>query len=207
MNDFADREFDPHVRRTAGPDRFARQAVSPAEALGLFAVLAADCTGAGDPAEPPDAGAALIGGVLAVTYPFLKRFFSLPQAYLGLAFSWSVPMAFSAQTGELPLLAWVAVRLGRAVDHRLRHDVRNGGPRGRPRHRHPLVGDPVRPRRPAGHRGPAGGRARGPLGWSAGCPASVTGTGPASPGPRRWRCTSRSLIKDREPAACFPRLP
>jgi 4-hydroxybenzoate polyprenyltransferase len=50
---------------------------------------------------------ALIGGVLAVTYPFLKRFFSLPQAYLGLAFSWSVPMAFAAQTGELPLVAWV----------------------------------------------------------------------------------------------------
>jgi len=42
-----------------------------------------------------------------VTYPFLKRFFALPQAYLGLAFSWSVPMAFAAQTGELPPLAWV----------------------------------------------------------------------------------------------------
>jgi 4-hydroxybenzoate polyprenyltransferase len=50
---------------------------------------------------------ALVGGVLAVTYPFLKRFFALPQAYLGLAFSWSVPMAFAAQTGELPLVAWV----------------------------------------------------------------------------------------------------
>ena len=45
--------------------------------------------------------------MLAVTYPFLKRFFALPQAYLGLAFSWSVPMAFAAQTGELPLVAWV----------------------------------------------------------------------------------------------------
>jgi 4-hydroxybenzoate polyprenyltransferase len=50
---------------------------------------------------------ALIGGVLAITYPFLKRFFALPQAYLGLAFSWSVPMAFAAETGELPLVAWV----------------------------------------------------------------------------------------------------
>jgi 4-hydroxybenzoate polyprenyltransferase len=50
---------------------------------------------------------ALIGGVLAVTYPFLKRFFALPQAYLGLAFSWSVPMSFAAQTGELPSIAWV----------------------------------------------------------------------------------------------------
>ena len=47
------------------------------------------------------------GGILAVTYPFLKRFFSLPQAYLGAAFGWSVPMAFAAQTGAIPPVAWV----------------------------------------------------------------------------------------------------
>jgi 4-hydroxybenzoate polyprenyltransferase len=106
MNDFADREFDPHVRRTA--DRpLARQAVSPAEALGLFAVLALIALALVIPLNRPTQVLALIGGVLAVTYPFLKRFFSLPQAYLGMAFSWSVPMAFAAQTGELPLLAWV----------------------------------------------------------------------------------------------------
>jgi 4-hydroxybenzoate polyprenyltransferase len=106
MNDFADREFDPHVRRTA--DRpLARQAVSPAEALGLFAVLALFALALVIPLNRPTQVLALIGGVLAVTYPFLKRFFSLPQAYLGLAFSWSVPMAFAAQTGELPLVAWV----------------------------------------------------------------------------------------------------
>ena len=106
MNDFADREFDAHVRRTA--DRpLARQAVSPAEALGLFAVLALLALALVIPLNRPTQVLALIGGVLAVTYPFLKRFFSLPQAYLGLAFSWSVPMAFAAQTGELPLVAWV----------------------------------------------------------------------------------------------------
>jgi 4-hydroxybenzoate polyprenyltransferase len=106
MNDFADREFDPHVRRTA--DRpLARQSVSPAEALGLFAVLALIALALVIPLNRPTQVLALIGGVLAVTYPFLKRFFSLPQAYLGLAFSWSVPMAFAAQTGELPLVAWV----------------------------------------------------------------------------------------------------
>jgi 4-hydroxybenzoate polyprenyltransferase len=44
--------------------------------------------------------------VLAVTYPFLKRFFSLPQAYLGAAFGWSVPMAFAAQTSSVSLEAW-----------------------------------------------------------------------------------------------------
>jgi 4-hydroxybenzoate polyprenyltransferase len=59
------------------------------------------------PLNRPTQVLALIGGVLAVTYPFLKRFFALPQAYLGLAFSWSVPMAFAAQTGELPVVAWV----------------------------------------------------------------------------------------------------
>jgi len=106
MNDFADREFDPHVRRTA--DRpLARQSVSTAEALALFAVLGLIALALVIPLNRPTQVLALIGGVLAVTYPFLKRFFSLPQAYLGLAFSWSVPMAFAAQTGELPLIAWV----------------------------------------------------------------------------------------------------
>ncbi len=106
MNDFADREFDPHVRRTA--DRpLARQSVSPAEALGLFAVLALIALALVIPLNRATQVLALIGGVLAVTYPFLKRFFSLPQAYLGAAFGWSVPMAFAAQTGSVPVVAWV----------------------------------------------------------------------------------------------------
>jgi 4-hydroxybenzoate polyprenyltransferase len=106
MNDFADREFDPHVRRTA--DRpLARQSVSPAEALGLFAVLALVALALVIPLNRPTQVLALIGGILAVTYPFLKRFFSLPQAYLGAAFGWSVPMAFAAQTGAIPPVAWV----------------------------------------------------------------------------------------------------
>ena len=106
MNDFADREFDPHVRRTA--DRpLARQAVSPAEALGLFAVLALLALALIIPLNRSTQVLALIGGVLAVTYPFLKRFFSLPQAYLGAAFGWSVPMVFAAQTGSVPPVAWV----------------------------------------------------------------------------------------------------
>jgi 4-hydroxybenzoate polyprenyltransferase len=106
MNDFADREFDPHVRRTA--DRpLARGVVSPAEALAVFAALGLLALALLIPLNRPTQVLALIGGVLAVTYPFLKRFFALPQAYLGLAFSWSVPMAFAAQTGELPVVAWV----------------------------------------------------------------------------------------------------
>ena len=106
INDFADREFDPHVRRTASRP-LARGVVSPAEALAVFAVLGLIALALLIPLNRPTQVLALIGGVLAVTYPFLKRFFALPQAYLGLAFSWSVPMAFAAQTGELPLVAWV----------------------------------------------------------------------------------------------------
>ena len=106
INDFADREFDPHVRRTANRP-LARGVVSPAEALAVFAVLGLIALALLIPLNRPTQILALIGGVLAVTYPFLKRFFALPQAYLGLAFSWSIPMAFAAQTGELPLVAWV----------------------------------------------------------------------------------------------------
>ena len=106
INDFADREFDPHVRRTA--DRpLARQSVSTAEALALFAVLGLIALALLIPLNRPTQVLALIGGVLAVTYPFLKRFFSLPQAYLGAAFGWSVPMVFAAQTGSVPPQAWV----------------------------------------------------------------------------------------------------
>ena len=106
INDFADREYDPHVRRTA--DRpLARQSVSTAEALALFAVLGLIALALLIPLNRPTQVLALIGGVLAVTYPFLKRFFSLPQAYLGAAFGWSVPMVFAAQTGSVPPQAWV----------------------------------------------------------------------------------------------------
>ena len=106
MNDFADREFDPHVRRTR--DRpLAKQSVSTAEALGLFAVLGLVALALIIPLNRATQVLALIGGVLAVTYPFLKRFFSLPQAYLGAAFGWSVPMAYAAQTGAVPPVAWV----------------------------------------------------------------------------------------------------
>lgn len=111
INDFADREFDPHVRRTANRP-LARGVVSPAEALALFAALGLIALALLIPLNRPTQVLALIGGALAVTYPFLKRFFALPQAYLGLAFSWSVPMAFAAQTGELPLVAWVLFLAG-----------------------------------------------------------------------------------------------
>ena len=52
-------------------------------------------------------GLSLIGGFMTASYPFLKRFTSLPQFYLGAAFGWSVPMAFAAQTGSVPVSAWL----------------------------------------------------------------------------------------------------
>jgi 4-hydroxybenzoate polyprenyltransferase len=106
VNDVADREFDPHVRRTA--DRpLARQSVAPLEAVLLFALLAAVALSLLVPLNQPTRILAVIGGILAITYPFLKRFFSLPQAYLGAAFGWSVPMAFAAQTGSVPAVGWL----------------------------------------------------------------------------------------------------
>jgi 4-hydroxybenzoate polyprenyltransferase len=106
INDYADRKVDPLVRRTASRP-LARGTITPAEALGLFAVLGALALALLVPLNRTTQLLALVGGALAVIYPFLKRVFSLPQAWLGLAFTWSVPMAFTAQTGELPLVAWV----------------------------------------------------------------------------------------------------
>lgn len=105
INDYADRKLDPHVRRTANRP-LARGAVTPGEALGLFALLAACALSLVLLLARPTQLLALAGGVLAVAYPFLKRFFPLPQGGLGVAFSWSVPMAFAEQTGGVPAVGW-----------------------------------------------------------------------------------------------------
>jgi 4-hydroxybenzoate polyprenyltransferase len=106
INDYADRDVDPRVRRTAGRP-LARRAVTPAEALGLFAVLAAAALALIVPLARLTQLFALAGGAIAVVYPFLKRLFPLPQAWLGAAFAWSVPMAFAEQTGGVPAVAWL----------------------------------------------------------------------------------------------------
>ena len=85
INDFADREFDPHVRRTANRP-LARGASRRPRRSRVFAVLGLIALALLIPLNRPTQVLALVGGVLAVTYPFLKRFFALPQAYLGLAF-------------------------------------------------------------------------------------------------------------------------
>lgn len=106
MNDYADRDIDPFVARTRDRPLAARR-VTPQEALLLFAALALLAIGLMLTLNPLAQRLALIGAVLTITYPFLKRFFPLPQFYLGAAFGMAVPMAFAAQTEEVSRQAWL----------------------------------------------------------------------------------------------------
>jgi 4-hydroxybenzoate polyprenyltransferase len=106
INDYADRELDPHVKRTLQRP-LARGAVRPGEALALFALLMAGAAALLPLLNRTTQLLAIVGAALAVIYPFLKRFFSLPQAWLGVAFGWAVPMAFTAQTGHVPATGWI----------------------------------------------------------------------------------------------------
>lgn len=104
INDYADRGFDPHVARTRNRP-IAAGRVSPREALLLFALLCLLALALVLTMNPLTIALAIPGAVLAASYPFMKRWIDLPQAYLGLAFSWGIPMAFAAQTGAVPALA------------------------------------------------------------------------------------------------------
>lgn len=107
INDFADRDIDPYVKRTRDRPLAARR-VSPVEALWLFAVLIGLALFLVTRLDRFTVELAFIGAALTVSYPFFKRFFPLPQLYLGISFGgWSVPMAFAAQRGDLPRVAWV----------------------------------------------------------------------------------------------------
>jgi 4-hydroxybenzoate polyprenyltransferase len=106
INDFADRKIDPHVRRTRERP-LAQGRVEPGEAVMLFIGLALIALGLVLTLDRFTQQLALVGAVLTVTYPFFKRFFPIPQIYLGLAFSWSVPMAYAAQAGEITRIAWL----------------------------------------------------------------------------------------------------
>jgi 4-hydroxybenzoate polyprenyltransferase len=105
INDYADRDFDPHVERTR--DRpLAAGHVSTREALILAAVLAFGAFLVALPIFREVWWLALIALFLAASYPFTKRFFALPQAYLGVAFGFGIPMAFAAATGQVGALGW-----------------------------------------------------------------------------------------------------
>jgi len=112
MNDFADRNFDRHVARTR--DRpLVTGLVDPIEAIALCAGFGLIALGFAMTLNKLTQLMTLIGAVLVLTYPFMKRFFPIPQFYLGVAFTWSVPMAFAAHTGTMPpRLAWVLFLAG-----------------------------------------------------------------------------------------------
>lgn len=106
LNDFADRKIDPYVERTRARP-LASGAVTAFEALLLFAALSLIAIGLASMLNRPARQLAVVAALLTVIYPFVKRFFSIPQFVLGAAFGWAVPMAFAAQTGEISQLAWI----------------------------------------------------------------------------------------------------
>lgn len=106
INDYADRDFDGHVKRTAGRP-LASGRVTEREALLLFAVLAIISFLLVLTLNPLTIIMSFAGIVLAVCYPFMKRFIPIPQFVLGLAFSWSIPMAYAAEANALPPIAWL----------------------------------------------------------------------------------------------------
>ncbi|MGI9303665.1 MAG: 4-hydroxybenzoate octaprenyltransferase [Gammaproteobacteria bacterium] len=112
INDYADRDFDPGVERTKERP-IAAGTVTPVEALGVCVVLASFALILALQLNVLTLSFAVAGALLAATYPFAKRFHYLPQVHLGLAFSWGIPMAFTAQTGAWPgPIAWLLFLAG-----------------------------------------------------------------------------------------------
>jgi 4-hydroxybenzoate polyprenyltransferase len=106
MNDFADRDFDGHVKRTKDRPLAARK-IRSKEALAVCAVLCVIAFLLVLLTNRLTVYMSFGGLVLALIYPFMKRFTHLAQLFLGAAFSWGGVMAFTAQTGELPVYAWL----------------------------------------------------------------------------------------------------
>ena len=107
INDVADREYDGHVARTAARPLAAAKLISPREAVVVAAVLALIALLLVIVfLNTLTLQLSIMAAFLAASYPFTKRFFAMPQAYLGLAFGFGIPMAFAAVQGSVPPLAW-----------------------------------------------------------------------------------------------------
>ena len=106
INDYADRDIDGRVQRTRQRP-IAAGKVSPKEALIVFCVLTLVSFALVLLLNRFTIYLSFGGVVLAVVYPFAKRYTYLPQVVLGMAFAWAVPMAFAAQRGSLPKEAWL----------------------------------------------------------------------------------------------------
>ncbi len=105
INDVADREFDRHVKRTAQRPVTSGK-VGVKEALAVGAVLAAAAFALVLTTNRATVAWSFAALAITLVYPYAKRFVSMPQAVLGVAFSFGIPMAFSAVTGQVPWLAW-----------------------------------------------------------------------------------------------------
>ena len=106
INDVADQDFDRHVKRTAQRPVTSGK-VSSKEALVLGAVLALLAFGLVLTTNRTAIGWSFAALAITLTYPFAKRFVAMPQAVLGVAFSFGIPMAFAAAQSRVPPLAWV----------------------------------------------------------------------------------------------------
>jgi 4-hydroxybenzoate polyprenyltransferase len=106
INDFADRKVDGHVERTRHRP-IPSGLVTSKEAMSLFIILAVLSFVLVLTMNSLTIQLSFVGIVLAFIYPFMKRYTHLPQLFLGLAFSWSIPMAWAAQANDLPALVWL----------------------------------------------------------------------------------------------------
>ena len=106
INDYADRDFDKHVQRTAERPLTSGQ-ISGSEALAVAAVLALTAFALILPLNTLTKQLSLAAVLIAASYPYFKRFFALPQAYLGIAFGFGIPMAYAAVQNQVPLQAWL----------------------------------------------------------------------------------------------------
>ena len=106
INDFADRNVDAHVERTRNRP-LAQKRIAAREALYLFVALSLLAFALVLLMNPLTIALSVGGVILAASYPFMKRYTHLPQVHLGAAFGWAIPMAFAAQTGHIPIIAWL----------------------------------------------------------------------------------------------------
>ena len=106
INDYADREFDRHVKRTAERPLTSGQ-ITAREAIAIAVILALISFLLILPLNTLTHQLSVVAVIVAATYPYFKRFFALPQAYLGIAFGFGIPMAYAAVLGSVPIEAWV----------------------------------------------------------------------------------------------------
>jgi len=106
INDYADRDFDKHVKRTAERPLTSGK-ISGKEALAVAGVLTLVSFGLILPLNTLTKQLSVLAVLIAASYPYFKRFFALPQAYLGIAFGFGIPMAYAAVQNTVPVSAWI----------------------------------------------------------------------------------------------------